>query len=410
MKYPLSHLSDQALLRDLGKLVAQDRATTAALLAHIAEVDARRLYLPAGYPSMHVYCVEELHLSEDAARRRIHAARTARRVPAVFAAVAAGRLHLSAVVQLAPHLCLENADELLTAATHRTKSEVEQAIAERFPRLDVPTLVHAIADGPIQGERVPERVEQLAARPVATPVPRSKATPIAPQRFALQLTMSQGTHDKLRYAQDLLSHQIPNGDIEKVLDRALDALILQLEKRKFAATPKPREPKGRSNNSRTIPAHTRRAVRKRDGGQCTFVSESGRRCPERKQLEFDHVDPVARGGEATVNGVRLLCRAHNQYAAECTFGAEFMSRKRQEARAAAAARTAKARSAAAKERAREVIPWLRRLGISTQEAGQAAVLCETIPEAPIEDRVRRALSYFGPRTPSRGRVAAVCGP
>ncbi len=60
--YSLSHLSDHALLRDLAALVARDRETTAALLAHIAEVDARKLYLPAAYPSMFLYCVQELHL------------------------------------------------------------------------------------------------------------------------------------------------------------------------------------------------------------------------------------------------------------------------------------------------------------------------------------------------------------
>ena len=42
--YTLQHLSDRDLLRELSTLVARDRATTAALLAHIAEVDARRLY------------------------------------------------------------------------------------------------------------------------------------------------------------------------------------------------------------------------------------------------------------------------------------------------------------------------------------------------------------------------------
>src|SRR2546426_4423089 len=84
--YSLSHLSDQDLLRDLAQLVAQDPTTTAALLAHIAEVDTRRLYLPAAYPSMYAYCVHELHLSEDSAYRRITAARVARQFPVVVEA------------------------------------------------------------------------------------------------------------------------------------------------------------------------------------------------------------------------------------------------------------------------------------------------------------------------------------
>src|SRR6059036_331434 len=95
--YSLSHLSDHTLLQDLAALVAQDRATTAALLAHLAEVDARKLYLPAAYPSMFAYCVHELRLSEDAAYKRIQAARAARRFPAIFELLANGRLHLSAV-------------------------------------------------------------------------------------------------------------------------------------------------------------------------------------------------------------------------------------------------------------------------------------------------------------------------
>ncbi len=96
--YSLSHVADHVLLRDLAALVSNDRTTTASLLAHIAEVDTRRLYAPAAYSSMFEYCVRELHLSEGAALKRIRAARTARKFPAIFTAVADGRLQISAVV------------------------------------------------------------------------------------------------------------------------------------------------------------------------------------------------------------------------------------------------------------------------------------------------------------------------
>ena len=95
--YTLAHVRDDVLLRDLAALVAQERLTTATLLAHIAEVDLRRLYVPAGYSSMHAYCVEGLRLSEDAAYKRIQAARAARQFPSLFTALAEGRLHLTAV-------------------------------------------------------------------------------------------------------------------------------------------------------------------------------------------------------------------------------------------------------------------------------------------------------------------------
>jgi len=131
--YSLRHLTDQVLLRDLSTIVARDRANTAALLAHLAEVDARRLYAPAGYPSMYLFCVRELQMSEDEALKRIRVARTAREYPAVFAAIAEGRLNLNAVLLLTPFLTPENADDLLAAAAGRCRTELEQLLANRFP-------------------------------------------------------------------------------------------------------------------------------------------------------------------------------------------------------------------------------------------------------------------------------------
>src|SRR5262249_12673557 len=130
-----------------------------------------------------------------------------------------------------------------------------------------------------------------------------------------------------------------NGQIGKIFGRALKLLIPVLEKRKFAATSKP-PPGGKraAHGSRHVPAHVKRAVWKRDGGQGTFVSESGHRCQARTGIEFDNVRELARGGQATVDGIRLRCRGHNQYTAEQTFGAGFMQAKREAARARAEAR------------------------------------------------------------------------
>ena len=367
MRYGLSHLSDRDLLRSLHAAVARDRYTTADLLAHLAEVDARKLYLPAAYPSMFAYCVGELHLAEDAAYKRITAARVARQFPAIFTAIAEGRLHLSGVVLLAPHLTAANANDLLGTAAGKSKSEIEHLLAERFPRPEALALVQLVAPsaapdtqlapgrvGPGDSEHAPGHVETHACQVApgrvetqvglsapgrtGTPVPPTRLIPTAPDRYTLQVTVSKATHDKLRHAQALLGHQVPSGEVAEVLDRALDALIAQLERRKFAATSSPRpRPQRHSTNPRHIPGEVKRAVWERDGGQCTFVSESGHRCPARSRLEFDHAEPVARGGRATVEGIRLRCRAHNQLAAEQAFGAAFMERKRRRACEASAA-------------------------------------------------------------------------
>jgi hypothetical protein len=122
------------------------------------------------------------------------------------------------------------------------------------------------------------------------------------------------------------------------------------------------------------------------------------------------MDAVARGGIATVSRVRLRCRAHNQYEAERTFGAGFMENKRRAAAEAHAAVKAKAEAAArAQTAAAEVIPWLRRLGFRADEARRAAALCEAIPEAPLEERVRRTLSFFRSRPADSHRPVAQVG-
>src|SRR5262245_33436001 len=109
----LTHLSGPALKREMHTAASRERGASAEALAYVAEFDARRLYLSDGHPSMFAYCLHEMHYSEDAAYKRIQAARAARRFAAIFSAVAEGKLHLSAVVLLAPHLTPENADELI---------------------------------------------------------------------------------------------------------------------------------------------------------------------------------------------------------------------------------------------------------------------------------------------------------
>jgi 5-methylcytosine-specific restriction endonuclease McrA len=233
----------------------------------------------------------------------------------------------------------------------------------------------------------------------------------------VQFTIGQRDHELLHYAQELLSHQIPSGNVGEVFLRALRALVPQLEKRKFASTDKPRQPRRSGiSKGRHIPAHVRRTVRERDRGQCTFVGENGHRCEARRMLEFDHVREFARGGDATVDNVRLRCRAHNQLTAELTYGTDLMRTKREDARRAAAERHSRAAAAAAQERARvakekaeEVIPWLQALGIRADDARRAAARCESMPEASLEERVKAALSGFAPKdvapTPRRARVA-----
>jgi 5-methylcytosine-specific restriction endonuclease McrA len=126
--------------------------------------------------------------------------------------------------------------------------------------------------------------------------------------------------EKLRLAQDLLGHAIPSGDIAQVFDRALTLLVEALQRRKFAATQRPRRSAGQSADSRNIPAEVRRGAVARDNGRCGFVAASGQRCGERRFLEFHHVIPYAAGGQPTLENIQLRCRAHNGYEVEQFYG------------------------------------------------------------------------------------------
>ena len=218
----LSKLSDVALLEQFEHIVASHHRSTAVLLAHLAEVDARWLYSDRSHSSMFGYCTSELCMTRDEAYNRITAARILRDYPELQDYVASGKLHLTAIKRLIPHLTRDNARSLFEAASGKTKEQVELMLAERFPRPDVSTSLRRLPE-PSPSRRLPSvlPVSQPAAPP--PPPPRScakpKLEPLSPKRYKLQLTASQGLVEKLKTAQHLLKHQLPAGDIDVVLER-----------------------------------------------------------------------------------------------------------------------------------------------------------------------------------------------
>jgi hypothetical protein len=323
------NLSDRELLDEVHRLATTERQATARVVASLAELDARRLYLGEGFSSLFTYCVQALHLSEHAAYNRIEAARAARRFPVVLERLADGSVHLTAIRLLAPHLTPENHLTLLDAVRHRSKREIEHLVATLSPqpdvvpsvrklpaRLDAPpmSLPSALAATSESAAPAPG-LDRIVAPPASLPVVR----PVSPERYKFQLTISKDTYDKLRRVQDLMRHRVPNGNLEAILDRALSALLAQLERTKLAAAKCPRPVTAPASVTRRVPAAVKRAVWARDGGRCAYVG-SAERCGETGFLEFHHLVPYAAGGETTVENLELRCRAHNAYEAERYFG------------------------------------------------------------------------------------------
>ena len=347
-----TQLSDDALLEEVTRAAAGERRATARLIALLGELDARRLYLAQGCSSLFTYCTRVLHLSEHAAYGRIEAARAARRCPEVLARLADGSLTLTAVTLLAPYLGPQNEIALLDAARHRSKREVEHLVAALRPQPPVAPVVRKLptAKPAAAGSALPlaaagteassaplETAQQngtalrtaecrasvLATAQIASTPPNRPpvVAPLAPDHYKVQFTVGRETYEKLRKAQDLLRHVVPNGDPAVIFDRALTVLLDDLARRKYGAAKRPRaRTRGQQPRSRHVPAEVRRAVWARDNGRCAYVAANGRRCEDQGFLEFHHLVPHADGGEATAGNIELRCRAHNAYEAERWFG------------------------------------------------------------------------------------------
>ena len=356
----LACVPERELLERFAALVRRDRTNTAHLLAHIAEIDERKLWAKQACSSMFAFCMERFHMSESMAAKRIWAARTARRFPVILPMLAKGELHLSGINQLGKHLTEANHRALLERVKHKSSREIDVLVAELAPRPDVPSRVRALPiravtstgntrEGHADGQRVADclPVEPLVADapehapevPEATPEPvtgpfkpaagHKQIVALAPKRYKIEITVDQDTHDKLRTLQDLLRHQLPSADPATIVSRAIALLLDDTLKRKAALTKAARPSREPSaTRTRAIPAAIRREVWRRDRGRCAFLDERGRRCPATSSIEYHHETPYGRGGPHEAANVALRCRAHNQYEADLDFGRAFMRSKR----------------------------------------------------------------------------------
>jgi hypothetical protein len=340
-------LSSSDLRSATRELVRRSHCVEAELLVHLGEIDERKLYLDWSFSSMFAFCVGELGFSEDVTCNRINVARAARQMPVILETLRSGKVHLAGLRLLAPHLTTENQEQVLAEAAGKSKREIEEQVARLAPQPAVPTVVRKLPEARNSAPESPtfsfgiavpaapsESSPALAFAPPPAPrreERRAVVAPLAEDTFKFQFTGSRACHDKFRQAQDLLRHRIPDGDLATIFEKALDVLIEQVKKERFATGRKARPAQtenARASSSRHIPDAIKREVFVRDGGRCSFTNEEGQRCSETGNLEFDHVDGFARAPVHRADRIRLLCHAHNQHAAERMYGRDFMERAR----------------------------------------------------------------------------------
>jgi 5-methylcytosine-specific restriction endonuclease McrA len=269
---------------------------------------------------------------------------------------------------IAPHLDRECAARWVAAVCHKTAQEIKEWIADRKPKDGVSSSVRRVASRRLftdaeasrlsasrkpvttgaargadavasSGDQVARSFEALAAPPSPLERGRGKCEPLGAKRYYIRFEADEDFHQQLQELRALLRHQVPDGDVAKILARATNVLLEQVRKQKIGACASSRSPRSRQTPSsssssssssstdapskmpsRTIPAAIRRAVWARDAGRCTYVSREGRRCGSRDFLEFHHQVPWARSRQHAIPNIHLRCRSHNQHAAELDFG------------------------------------------------------------------------------------------
>ncbi len=285
----LESMADDELLAALSRITRKSNETTAEFLAHLAELDTRKLFLDLGFSSLFEYCTVSLGLSESAAGRRTLAARVCRQYPEGLVLVASGALHLSALCSLKPHLTSENAPELFALCSHKSARKAEEALAARFPKPDVRDLIRRLptserlapdvgseADGahvgsaeappqstnraqhdglePGAGANDPPGPPPSETRASTSPSPSDEATqlrisrsqppariePRGAGRFGVHFTADLEFRELLERVRGLAAHRLPNGDLLTLLKHGLELYERELEKQRFGVGRKPR--------------------------------------------------------------------------------------------------------------------------------------------------------------------------
>ena len=302
------------------------------LISVLQEIDRCKGFRELGFKSLFEYA-RSLGLSESVAYNFITVARKASEVPELREKLQTQEMTLSNAKTIAPILNSANQEKWLEAASTLSKRELEKELAKEFP----------------------ERSVQETTRYVAE------------ERMELKLGISEALLKKLKRVQDLESKNSA-ASLEQALEAMADSYLAKndpLEKAKRARQLFPecvwkvlipsftrsdglemapendlRHPyenhrqflglskhtPGRVNpNPRVIPAHLKHSVQTRDQAQCTH-SKSGKRCQERRWLDIHHIEPLAQGGETTLNNLTLLCKAHHQMLHAGGFDGQFILR------------------------------------------------------------------------------------
>ena len=246
-------LSDRALLRQTSTLVRHERHLQGAIIDHLAEIEARRLFLQRGCSSLFDYAVRELGYSDAAAGRRIGAVRLCADQPGARERLRDGSLTLSAAAELQWAFdrqrrrgSISGIASTAPAGSAPVSSPMGSAPAEAA-RADAPVADAASAATPSHPEPVPPLVLDAAGRqklvedaagksarqvrrmladldPELAP-PADRVRPLGDGRYELKAIIDADCQQGLEHLRGLLSHVDPRMTVGQLVGRIVQEAL-----------------------------------------------------------------------------------------------------------------------------------------------------------------------------------------
>jgi hypothetical protein len=257
------------ILNQTKDLVKKEKHFTVLILQNLKHIEEHKLFAKLGYSSLYKYLIEELKYSEGEANIRVANVKLMKKSPVANEKIISGELSLTNGKDLfrAVDQCKDLSEEKITkvigAIKNKTSREAQSAIAQFF-EIEAPKEEKVI----LRGE-VLDKLNRLK------------------KKYQITSTLEL---------------------LEILFERDLKEVIVK------------NDVKVQEKNSRYIPVKVKAKTIARAQFQCEYVGASGKRCIEKRHLQFEHHMPFAKGGKNTEANIKFYCRAHNQLTAMEIFG------------------------------------------------------------------------------------------
>jgi hypothetical protein len=298
----LKSLSNQALLDRTSELARDERKITLEILHHLREIERRKLFAELGYPSLFEYCVKHLGYSEASAQRRIASMRLLKEVPDLEESVQKGQVSISTLAKAQSFFKKEKAFQTFSSLT---KKHIIEKVSGKSNREVERTLL------------------SLSLSPEMHF--KEKVKIVSPSKVEMTFFADNELQIVLEKIRSVLSHKLESGTLTEMISFIAKAYWEKIDPCR-AIRAKKLVSRAQVHFD-TITTAIKRAVWKRDNGECAFTNTQGKKCKSTYRLQFDHFPiPKAKGGPSTEENLRLTCFQHNAFHAVQKFGLKKMER------------------------------------------------------------------------------------